>query len=521
MQLNDLERAIARLNENDRGRLADLVSGELDQPWRPNPGPQAAALESKADLLLYGGAAGGGKSALLLGCAVRNHRRALILRRKSVELDGLIAESQAMLAGRGSFNKVERHWALGNGASVKFGGMKDADDWRDYAGRARDYIGFDEAAEFLEEQVASLIGWLRSTETGQRCRVVLASNPPRGGDGAWIVRWFAPWLDPLFPDPAQPGELRWAVNAGNRLLWRDGPGRVEIGGETYTALSRTFIPARLDDNPYLRETGYRASLQSLPEPLRSQLLNGNFSAGREDHDWQVVPSAWVATASRRWEDDAGEKEGRRRRRMIALSADIAMGGRDDTVLAALHEDGWFAPPVARAGVDTKNGRAIAALMAAQRLNAADLSLDLTGGWGAAAREALQNDLGLACAGLVASARSPARTADGRFGFLNQRAAWWWRFREALDPQTGDGVMLPPDPRLAAQLTAPRWRLKGTDVQIEEKEEIRKRLGTSTDRADAVIQAWSRREAALQGSRAGAMPADGWPVVEKDEDLLVW
>jgi hypothetical protein len=296
---------------------------------------------------------------------------------------------------------------------------------------------------------------------------------------------------------------------------------MEIGGETYTALSRTFIPARLDDNPYLRETGYRASLQSLPEPLRSQLLNGDFSAGREDHDWQVVPSAWVAAANRRWEDDAGEKEGRRRRRMIALSADIAMGGRDDTVLAALHEDAWFAPLVARAGVDTKNGRAIAALMAAQRQNAADLSLDLTGGWGAAAREALQDDLGLACAGLVASARSPARTADGRFGFLNQRAAWWWRFREALDPQTGDGVMLPPDPRLAAQLTAPRWRLKGTDVQIEEKEEIRKRLGTSTDRADAVIQAWSRREAALQGARAGAMPAGGWPAAEDDEDLLVW
>jgi len=516
MQLNDLEAAIARLSDDERGTLETLVADELDQPWRPNPGPQTAALESDADLLLYGGAAGGGKSSLLLGCAVRNHSRALILRRKSVELDGLIAESQAMLAGRGSFNKVERHWALGNGASLKFGGMKDADDWRDYAGRARDYIGFDEAAEFLEDQVASLIGWLRSTDAGQRCRVVLASNPPRGGDGAWIVKWFAPWLDPLYPEPAEPGELRWAINAGDRLIWRKGPGAMEIDGKTYTALSRSFIPARLDDNPYLSETGYRAGLQSLPEPLRSQLLNGDFSAGREDDAWQVIPSAWIAAANRRWGEAADQ-----RRRMIALSADIAMGGRDDTVLAALHEDAWYAPLTARRGIDTKDGRTIAALMVAERLNNADLSVDLTGGWGAAAREALQSDLGLACAGLVASAGSSARTADGRFGFLNQRAEWWWRFREALDPAAGEGVKLQPDPRLAAELATPRWRLKGTQVQIEDKDEIRKRLGTSTDRADAVIQAWSRREAALQAERNRIMPAGGWRAAEDDESVLVW
>jgi hypothetical protein len=526
MQLNDLEAAIARLSDDDRGTLESLVAGELDQPWRPNPGPQTAALESEADLLLYGGAAGGGKSSLLLGCAVRNHRRALILRRKSVELDGLIAESQAMLAGRGSFNKVERHWVFANGAikggaSLKFGGMKDADDWRDYAGRARDYIGFDEAAEFLEEQIASLIGWLRSTDPGQRCRVVLASNPPRGGDGAWIVRWFAPWLDPLYPEPAEPGELRWAVNAGNRLIWRDGPGTIEIDGETYTALSRSFIPARLDDNPYLSETSYRAGLQSLPEPLRSQLLNGDFSAGREDDAWQVIPSAWVAAASRRWADAPRDAGDGRRRRMIALSADIAMGGRDDTVLAALCEDAWFAPLTARRGIDTRDGRTIATLMAAERLDNADLSVDLTGGWGAAARQALQDDLGMSCAGLVASAGSPGRTADGRFGFLNQRAEWWWRFREALDPASGDAVKLPPDQRLAAELATPCWRLKGTQVQIEDKDEIRKRLGTSTDRADAVIQAWSRREAALQAHTTGAMPADGWRAAEDDEAVLDW
>ena len=281
------------------------------------------------------------------------------------------------------------------------------------------------------------------------------------------------------------------------------------------------IPARLDDNPYLSETSYRAGLQSLPEPLRSQLLNGDFSAGREDDAWQVIPSAWVAAANRRWADAPRDAADGRRRRMIALSADIAMGGRDDTVLAALYEDAWFAPLTARRGIDTREGRTIATLMAAERLDNADLSVDLTGGWGAAARQALQDDLGMPCAGLVASAGSQGRTADGRFGFLNQRAEWWWRFREALDPASGDAVKLPVDQRLAAELATPRWRLKGTQVQIEDKDEIRKRLGTSTDRADAVIQAWSRREAALQGRTAGAMPAGGWRAAEDDEAVLSW
>jgi len=78
----------------------------------------------------------------------------------------------------------------------------------------------------------------------------------------------------------------------------------------------------------------------------------------------------------------------------------------------------------------------------------------------------------------------------------------WKLREALDPRNGEGIALPPDKRLAAQLAAPTWRLKGNAIAIESKEEIRKRLGASTDDADAVILAWSQREDVLrrQGKR---------------------
>jgi hypothetical protein len=63
-------------------------------------------------------------------------------------------------------------------------------------------------------------------------------------------------------------------------------------------MSRTFIPSRVSDNPYLMGTGYMTQLQSLPEPLRSQMLYGDFKAGVQDDPWQVIPTAWVEAAMR-------------------------------------------------------------------------------------------------------------------------------------------------------------------------------------------------------------------------------
>jgi hypothetical protein len=238
--LRGLEATIAALGAPERAELDRVIAAELALPFLPNPGPQAAALASRADVLLYGGQAGGGKSALEIGCAVLHHREALILRREAVQLDGLWKFAAETVGARGwERNKVERSFTSPDGRVLKFAGLNDPDDWRKHAGNARDYYAFDEAAEFLEEQVASLIGWLRSTVPGQRCRVILGSNPPRGAEGAWILRWFAPWLDPLFADPAAPGELRWAIyrdaGDGPGLEWVAGAGRHERDGESYEA----------------------------------------------------------------------------------------------------------------------------------------------------------------------------------------------------------------------------------------------------------------------------------------------
>ena len=88
----------------------------------------------------------------------------------------------------------------------------------------------------------------------------------------------------------------------------------------------------------------------------------------------------------------------------------------------------------------------------------------------------------------ASESSEAKDMAGVLGFVNQRAEWWWRTREALDPKSGQELALPPDSELRADLCAPRWKLTVRGIQIEAKDEIIKRIGRSPDRGDALVYA---------------------------------
>lgn len=505
LDLSALERLILQLSDGDRAELEKLASSELAKPFIPNPGPQTQALLSDADILLFGGQAGGGKSAVEIGCAALNHHTGIIFRRESTQIDGLVQFAYDVFGKipGAEFNKVDKVWRWGDGNSLKFAGLQQADDWRKHAGNAKDYMAFDEAGEFLREQVFSLIGWLRSTKPGQRTRVILGSNPPRGGDGLWMIEEFAPWLDPLYPKPAKHGELRWAIVVAGVTEWVDGPGSYERGGDTYTAMSRTFIPSTLDDNPYLRDTGYRAKLQQLPEPLRSQLLHGDFMAGREDDEWQVIPSAWVKLAQARWYEPKG--------RMKALGVDPAQGGADRTAIAPLHEDNIFGRIETRPGAETPDGPSVAALVLKVRRNNAAVAIDMTGGWGGSARDHLKTHNEVTAIPIVFSAEGTGTDSSTQLGYFNLRAKMYWEFRCALDPESGEDVALPPGDRLFAQLTAALWREKTGRIQIESKDAIKERLGVSPDEADAVVMAWHVRDRAIKDAAKGGRPKLRSPV----------
>ncbi|MEM7637405.1 MAG: terminase, partial [Pseudomonadota bacterium] len=277
----------------------EVMQRTADMAWIPNPGPQTDAYYCEADELLYGGEAGGGKTDLLLGLALTAHRKSLVLRRLDKEVDGLEQRMEEVLGNRDGYNSQKRIWRRSQPKPglIMLGGCQHLNDRAKYQGTPKDFIGFDELANFLEAQYTFIIAWARSTLKGQRVRVVAASNPPVTPEGMWINRRWAPWLMPDHPNPALPGELRWFTTINGEDCEVDGPGPVEMDrdivrdakGKPVLPKSRTFIPAELADNPDLEESGYASILAALPSGMREAMMEGDFTIGQRDEPFQVIP----------------------------------------------------------------------------------------------------------------------------------------------------------------------------------------------------------------------------------------
>lgn len=466
------------LTPKERAELDSLLV--MPRRWEPLPGPQTLAYESEADILLYGGAAGGGKTDLLLGLAKTRHWKAVIFRRIFPSLTGIIERSRAIYAG-GDFVEGKYRWRFNDGRSVRFGHLQHEDNKQDWQGQDHDYYGFDEITEFTETQFRFVTGWNRSTKPGQRCRVVCTGNPPHSADGEWVIEFWGPWLKADHPRPAKPGELRWYTTVKGKDVEQPNGDPVLIEGEWVKPLSRTFIPAKVQDNPFLIESGYVSRLQAMPEPLRSKMLYGDFTAGREDDAYQVIPSAWVRAAQKRWRERA-----RPTTPMSALGCDPSRGGEDETVISRRH-DNWFDELLCYPGESVPNGPAVATLILQARKDRCKVQVDVIG-VGCSVYDQLEPILKRGVVGLNGAEGSDQRDASGQLGFINLRAEMYWKMREALDPSSGQDLALPPDPQLLADLCAPRWKLTARGIQVESKEDLAKRLGRSPDRGDAVIYA---------------------------------
>lgn len=478
-----------------------LAESVAEDPWVSLPGPQTDAYYCMADVLGYGGAAGGGKSGLLCGKAVTKHKNVAILRRESTQLGGIYEELTNIIGHRDGFNGQNKEWQvpIGSQPHIVFGSTPNPGDENKYQGRAKDFLGIDEAANFLESQVRFLMGWVRTVDPNQPTQVLLTFNPPTDPEGEWIVQFFGPWLDtsnPLYP--TEYGRLLWYVTygeAGQDAVDYVVDGKITVEpGETIPGTdivnhdelplisqSRTFIPSRVQDNPYLMQTGYTATLQALPEPLRSQMLRGDFGVGLKDDPWQVIPTSWIQAAMDRWEPRKSKGE------MDSMGVDVARGGRDKTVIARRHGV-WFDELVRFQGSDTIDGAKVAGQVQTHRRDAAPVHIDIIGVGSSPYDFLNQNEVHVI--GVNNAQKSYAfDEATGQLGFKNLRAEDWWRFRELLDPANDHGAMLPPDQKLKVDLATPRWMYKaGGIIQIESKEEIIKRLERSTDDGDAVVLA---------------------------------
>ncbi|MGZ3184379.1 MAG: terminase [Telluria sp.] len=489
--------------------------------WRPLPGPQTLGHDSLADITGFGGAAGGGKTDLACGLSLTQHRVVGIFRENGTELTGVIDRLTGLLGTRDGFNGQDKIWRTttpdGVKRQIELGSFPNVGDEKKYQGRPHDLLIFDEAANMREAAVRFLMGWLRSTDPAQkRCRALLTFNPPTTAEGRWVIDFFAPWLDKKHPRPALPGELRYFATIDGKdvetedkrpfVLAADGTTRIyDFDPEQYEPteviqpLSRTFIPSRVSDNPYLMGTSYVSVLQGLPEPLRSQMLNGDFNAGVEDDAMQVIPTAWVEAAQARWRRPDKLEE------MDSLGVDVARGGRDNTIIARRHGM-WFDVPLTYSGKETPDGPTVAGLTIAAKRDDAPIHIDVIG-VGASPYDFL-NSNGQQVLGVNVSEKALGTDQSGRLRFFNQRSELWWRMREALDPANNTGIALPPDRQLLLDLCAPTWEVSGFTIKVEGREEIVKRIGRSPDWASAYCLALmdTPKRKKLQGVRHAS---EGW------------
>jgi hypothetical protein len=475
-----------------------LEMEERETLWRPHPDniPQQDCyrLALEVDEIFYGGAAGGGKTDLVLGVALNQHKRSLILRREAGDLEGILERCDELTNthGRLTTSPANMRYIGKNGVRIRFGGCQLADDVKGYQGRPRDLLAIDEAPQFLEDQIIFLSAWLRSEDPQQHCLLLLVGNPPTTPEGYWIVQRFAPWLMRGHPNPASPGEIRYFVRIDGKEIEVDGPTPVEHNNETLKPKSRTFIPARVDDNPYFKDTNYKTQLQGLPEPLRSQMLYGDFSAGQDDDPWQVVPTEWIRQAMERW----SKREAPDISSLEALGVDVARGGKDKTVLAPRHGNYYF-PLEKHQGKFTPDGPHVAALVQRVVKKGTRVNIDLVG-CGGSPYDILKNYPDIEVFGINGQAKSEAKDRTGKFGFVNLRSELYWKFRESLDPEFGADVALPQDTELLSDLCTAKWELTTRGIKVVSKEEIIKKLHRSPDCADGVVYA-SRKSTPAVGS----------------------
>lgn len=452
--------------------------------WAPAPEnkPQNEAFDSLADETLYGGSAGGGKSDLLIGLGLTRHQKTVIFRKQQNDAKALIDRAKEIV-GADRWNASSHAIMTEDGREIEFGHCSRPGSEKSWQGRPHDAKEFDELTQFSEHEYLFLSAWNRTTDPHQRTRIVAASNPPLTAEGFWVVKRWAPWLSSQHPHPAKSGELRWFATIDGKDTEVDGPEpfkheRPDGGIEVIKPRSRTFIRAKLSDNPYYRNTAYESVLQGLPEPLRSALLYGEFGAAMEDDPWQVIPTAWVVAAMARWKPKPPGP-------MSTMGVDPARGGKAAMTCAARHGD-WFAEITSIPGKDVPTGIEAAGRVVQEVRDGACIQVDVIG-IGAACYEHL-DQIGLVVAPMDARAASTGTDRSGQLRMFNKRSEWWWAMREALDPKGGDNISLPPDEELKADLCAPKWKLTRTGIQVEPKEDIEDRLGRTVDKGDAVVMA---------------------------------
>ena len=275
--------------------VQDLV-GEREIIFQPNDGPQTEFLAAMEQEVFYGGARGGGKSYAMLVDPLRychkQHHRALLLRRSMPELRDLISHSQRLYTRAfpgAKWREQEKEWRFPSGARIEFGYAENLTDVLRYQGQSYTWIGIDELPQYPTPDIYNFLrSSLRSVDPEVPVFIRATGNPGNVGS-TWVKNMF---VDPAIPNTPFTMDIETPVGM--------------------KSITRRFIPAKLQDNPYLMQTDdYMIMLSSLPDIQKKQFLEGDWEAfegsafpefNRAVHVIEPfeIPNNWVRFRSADW-----------------------------------------------------------------------------------------------------------------------------------------------------------------------------------------------------------------------------
>jgi predicted phage terminase large subunit-like protein len=260
-----------------------------EQHFAPQPGPQTSFLRSSADIAIYGGAAGGGKTYALLLEPLRHMENpqfsGVIFRREAVQImneGGLFDTSFPIYSALDGQPRLspQVEWKFSSGATIRFSHLHNAHDVNDWQGAQIPFIGYDELTHFSEEQFWYMLSRNRSM-CGVKPYIRATCNPDAD---SWVANFISWYIDPDtgYPIKERSGVIRYFIRYNNNFEWASTRQELQLKYPGSLPKSFTFIPATLEDNVILteRDPGYKANLAMLNRVERERLLMGN---------WKIKP----------------------------------------------------------------------------------------------------------------------------------------------------------------------------------------------------------------------------------------